>query len=386
MNCLLAARDGSLWIGTEGGGVIRLRRGVFQSISTASGQSNESVRGLYEDQHGVVWIGSDQGLYRTTGDRTMERVDGRGGVPAVFVRSIVEDRAGHVWVSGTSLLEFADGSLLREVALPGGPSKNLVISLFQAADGTLWVGTVSGLYRITTRGLLERAEKIAAQVSVIQQTADGTLWIGTVSQGIYYRHQGRLVHVSSANLASRTVNAVYEDRERNIWLGTQSGILRLSRAPVSVVPFPGGADSEFETLFYDRDGSIWVAASTHLFRIRDGVARPYVIPELHSTRARTMMRGHDGSMWVGTDGEGLIHLDRGHVQRYDTHHGFTNDFVRTMLETRDGSIWAGTDGGLSHITRNGIHTYSVPYGLAYFSITALLEDGMATSGWGQAEG
>ena len=374
VNCLLAARDGSLWIGTEGGGVIRLRRGVFQSISTVSGQANEFVRGLHEDRHGVVWIGSDQGLYRTTGDRTMERVDGRGGVPAVFVRSIVEDHAGHVWVSGTALLEFVDGALRREIPLPGGPSRNLVISLCEATNGTLWAGTMSGLYRVTAQGRLERAEKIAAQVSVIQQTADGTLWIGTVSRGIYYRPHDQLVHVSSANLDSRTVNAVFEDRERNIWLGTQSGILRLSRAPVSVVPFPGGADSEFETLFYDRDGSIWVAASTHLFRILDGAAKQYVIPELRQTRVRTMMRGRDGSLWVGTDGEGLIHLDHGNMQRYDTHHGFTNDFVRTMVEARDGSIWAGTDGGLSHISHNNIHTYSVPYGLAYFSITALLED------------
>lgn len=374
VNCLLAARDGSLWIGTEGGGVVHLRNGVFRSLSTASGSPNEFVRALYEDRRGVIWVGGDQGLYRVAAETRLERIDGRGRVPTVFVRSIVEDRGGHVWVSGTSLLEFSQSALVREVPLPGGPSRNLVISLCPASDGTLWAGTVSGLYRVSAQGRLEAAERIAAQVSVLRETADGTLWIGTVSRGIYYRRAGKLVHISAGNLESRTVNAVFEDRERNIWLGMQSGILRLSRSPVTVVPFPGGADSEFETLFYDRDGSIWVAASTHLFRIRDGVAQPAAIPGLQSVRVRTMMRDRSGNLWVGTDGSGLLHVMPRGLRRYDTRSSFTNDFVRTVLEARDGTIWAGTDGGLTRITGNSTYNYAMQYGLSYFSITALLQD------------
>lgn len=374
VNCLLAARDGSLWIGTEGGGVVRLHDGIFRSLSTASGTPNEFVRALHEDLRGVVWIGGDQGLYRAVSGDRLEHIDGRGRVPAVFVRSIVEDRNGHIWVSGTSLLEFSSNSLLREIPLPGGPSRNLVTSLCQTVDGTLWAGTVSGLYRITALGRFERAEDIPAQVSVIRQTGDGTLWIGTVSRGIYYRRGGKLVHISTANLENRTVNTVFEDRERNIWLGIQSGVLRLSQAPVSVVPFPGGADSEFETLFYDRDGSIWVAASTHLFRIRNGAAQLWAIPGLRSARVRTLMRDRGGSLWIGTDGAGLSHLTPHGLQRYDTHNSFTNDFVRTILEARDGTIWAGTDGGLSHIVGERIDNYSTQNGLSYFSITSLLED------------
>jgi ligand-binding sensor domain-containing protein len=182
VNCLLAARDGSLWIGTEGGGVIRLRNGVFRRFATPSGTPNEFVRVLYEDRKGKIWVGSDQGLYRVAGEATLERIDGRNRVPTVFVRSIVEDRGGHLWVSGTVLLEFSSGTLLREIPLPGGPSRNLVISLCLDSDGTLWAGTVSGLYCVNPKGRLDRAENIAAQVSVIRQTGDGTLWVGTVRQ------------------------------------------------------------------------------------------------------------------------------------------------------------------------------------------------------------
>ena len=384
INCLFVARDGSLWIGTEGGGLVRYRNGVFRVYPTPDGLSDSFVRAIFEDRRGVLWAGGDQGLFQVRGSK-LERIDGAGGIPTVFVRAIVEDRQGRVWVGGTALLRF-DGPAVREYPLPGGASANLVISMLVDRNGVMWVGTLSGLHTLSPSGALRPAGALRAAgrihstvihstVQVLRQGADGALWIGTLGQGLSVYRRGVLSAASTAGfLPSHTVLAIFRDREGNVWLGTPAGMLRLSRSPVSIVPFPNAADSQFETIYQDQDGSVW-AASTYLFHIRNGIARRATFPALPRVRVRTLLRDRRGTLWIGTDGSGLYHLSGSRVMRRYTHvQGLANDFIRVLLEARDGSLWAGTDGGLSHITPSGIASYNTPSGLAYFSVTALLED------------
>jgi hypothetical protein len=60
--CLTVSRDGSLWAGTDGGGLVRYHNGVFQAYSAAGGLTNGFVRAVYEDREGTLWAGTDDGL------------------------------------------------------------------------------------------------------------------------------------------------------------------------------------------------------------------------------------------------------------------------------------------------------------------------------------
>jgi ligand-binding sensor domain-containing protein/signal transduction histidine kinase len=373
VNALLALKNGDLLIGTEGSGLIRYRNRQFARFTTSDGQKGIFIRAIYQDRMGAVWVGSDQGLFRLEDDRLI-RIDNTPALPALFVRSILEDGDGHLWVGGTQLLEFAGGKLMRRYPLPNGPSRSVIVAMLYGRDGTLWVGMLSGLYRVEKDGQLARAFALSCATDAIMQAADGTVWIGSVGQGLYYIRGSQIFYIPSAELPSRTVRTVFADRDGNLWLGTQAGLLRLSPTPVSIIAFPGGADSEFETLTVDRDQTIWVAASANLFHIRNDVATPYEFSGLPDIRVRTLLRGQKGDLWIGTDGVGLLHSMNGTVERFDAGHGLSNDFVRAILESRDGTIWVGTDGGLTHIAGKGTEIYEPASGLAYFSITALYED------------
>src|SRR5882757_2758741 len=100
---LMAARDDTLWIATEGGGLIRYKDGVFRSFSAKDGLLNDFVRAVYQDSKGLIWIGTDNGLFRFSGER-VERVDNGDQIPAVAVHAIHEDRQGRLWVGGSKLL------------------------------------------------------------------------------------------------------------------------------------------------------------------------------------------------------------------------------------------------------------------------------------------
>lgn len=372
VNCLLAARDGSLWIGTEGGGVLRYQGGEFSSYTVSGQPANQFVRALFEDRAGMVWVGTDQGLFRVTG-KSLTRTDGVGGAPTIFVRAIAEDSRGNIWVGGNELLEFSHGSYVRDVPLPAAISQNLVYALMTARGGTLWAGTLSGLYQLTPKGRLRRFQGLTAAVTAIMQSTDGTLWVGTAGQGITLLDDGRARHAGYGSLPSRTVTAVLEDREKDIWIGTRAGIVRLTRTPVSIVPIADGMDSEFETLYRDSDGSIWMTASSRLFHIQHGIAKTWRLPGMPGLRVRTLLRDREGNLWIGTEGQGLLRIGQRAVTRYTISNGLINNFVRVILQGRDGSIWVGTDGGLAHITPQETRDFDTRNGLAYFSITSLAE-------------
>src|SRR5579885_2690111 len=228
---LLVARDGTLWAGTEGGGLIRYRDGAFRSYGPHEGLANGFVRVIFEDRSGVLWAGTDDGLYRLQGE-SLVRVDGRNGIPPIAVHSICQDRQGRLLFGGYGLLVL-DGSTAAYYTSSETLADNSIRTIHQTVDGTLWIGTISGLRRLG-RGLDGNpflAPKIIRNTNVdfLMQSRSGPLWIGTYGQGVLRYWEGRFERFSApALLPHNNVLSIFEDIENDIWIGTQGGLLRLS--------------------------------------------------------------------------------------------------------------------------------------------------------------
>ncbi len=375
--CLLVARNGDLWIGMEGGGLARYAHGEFQSWTTREGLSDDFVRALAQDAQGRIWVGTDNGLMRLDGDRFV-RVDGSNGVPALAVHAIYPDRKGSLWVGGSKLIRIS-GSSVTEYTMNGEASQNRVKSIIETADGTMWVGTVSGLNRMAPgQKSFERMLGIAGTVRVLRQTSDGVLWVGMIGQGAWQYRSGTLTQITAPSvLPSNTVLNFFEDGEGNIWIGTQSGMLRLARAQASIVPLPKANDSDFGTIYQDRDGSFWIG-STALFHIKNGAVTEEHLPGLDNVHVRSVYRDRSGALWVGTDGDGVYRIAQGRTAHLTARNGLSNNFVRAMMQDRNGTMWIGADEGVNRIdwddARPKIKSYQMKDGLAYFSTRALLED------------
>lgn len=373
INCLLAGKDGRLWIGTEGGGLYEYHAGTFRSIHTVDGRSDSFIRVIFEDSRGRIWVGGDQGLYRLSGTH-LTRFDGLGDVPAIFVRSITEDSRGNLWIGGTLLLRISSAGRVQQIAFPGTPNHNLITSMV-SRGGDLWIGTLSGLRVLANDGQIRMVGSRDWSIGTLLLSSDGALWVGTLGDGVLRYALGNFRRAAGSSfLPSNTVLSIFEDREHNVWLGTQAGMKRLTNSPVKIVPLPGAVDAQYETIYGDSDGSVWCAA-THLFLIHGNRAERAQIPGLPlGVRVRTLMRDRSGALWVGTDGEGVFRVADQHAVQYAVRNGMSNNFARVLLQAHDGSIWVGTDGGISHITGSAIRSYNTPQGLAYFSVTALLQD------------
>jgi ligand-binding sensor domain-containing protein/signal transduction histidine kinase len=371
--CLLVDGDNSLWIGMEGGGLLRYRDGTFRAFSAAEGLTNNFVRSLHQDRQGRIWVGTDDGLFVLRGDR-MVRVDNTDALPLLAVHAIYEDRDGGLWIGGSRLFHWKDQQAT-EYKLGGKGSQNRVKSILETYDGTIWVGTVSGLKRMPPGGSsFTSVRKIAGTIRFLRETSDGTLWIGTIGRGLDVYQNGRVLRITAPDaLPSNTLLNLYEDQERNIWIGTQGGMLRLSRTPVRTISLPDSSDSDAETVYQDSDGDVWVA-SVNLFRVHRGKAAPFQFPGISGVRIRNVFRDREGALWIGTEGDGAYRQQGTRLAHYSTKEGLVNNFVRAFLQGRDGSVWIATDEGVSRWTPKGITNYATRNGLCYFSTRSLLED------------
>ena len=75
--CLLPGQGNSLWVGTEGGGLLRcdysrgIRQMTWKQLTTQEGMTSNNIRSLAADRHGFIWVGTENGLCRVN-PRTME--------------------------------------------------------------------------------------------------------------------------------------------------------------------------------------------------------------------------------------------------------------------------------------------------------------------------
>src|SRR3984957_16722107 len=145
--CLTMGRNGVLWAGTEGGGLLRIDNGGWRVYSRADGLENGFVRSVLQDSHGGLWVGTDDGLFRQRGER-FERQNVDATATPLAVHDLMEDRRHRIWVGGARLYSVDPDGRTTQYALPGTYSENRVRAMLQTADGIVWVGTVGGLQQM----------------------------------------------------------------------------------------------------------------------------------------------------------------------------------------------------------------------------------------------
>jgi ligand-binding sensor domain-containing protein len=94
---LFEDRAGNLWIGLQGGGLVRLQNGRFTAFTTKDGLTDDRVRALAEDRDGSLWIGTFGGLSRfQTGKFTT--LTTRQDHASDQVVALAAGRDGSLWV------------------------------------------------------------------------------------------------------------------------------------------------------------------------------------------------------------------------------------------------------------------------------------------------
>ncbi len=385
---LLAGRDGSLWIGTYGAGLTRLKDGTFTSYTTRDGLAHDVVFALCEDGDGNLWIGTHGGGLSRWRDGRFTTLSTKNGLSHNFVRAIHEDRQGDLWIGtdGGGLNRLSAGEFT-VFGKPQGLRSDIILSIREDRQGSLWVGTFDGGLsrrrdgRFTTYAVKDGLPSNA--VYAISEDRDGSLWVGTHGGGLSRWDGAKFTSLTTEyGLADGGVRAIYEDREGSLWIGTAgSGLHRIKDGKFTSFTTGEGLSSNMVYPIYeDRAGDVWIGTEDRgLNRLREGRVSVYTTRQgLASDHVWSIEGGRDGSLWLGTGG-GLSRLNDGRFTNFTTQDGLSNNMVWALHEGRDGSLWIGTfGGGLNRLKDGRFDVYTSGDGLPDTSVRAIQEDAAGT--------
>src|SRR6185312_12431196 len=141
ITALCADHRGTLWIGTDGGGIVSYRDGVFSAVSRTNGLAGDQVRVIFESKDGALWVGTTEGMsrYKDGRFRNYRQAD---GLLSDDVNSFCEDRDGNLWIAtGKGLNRLRPGGAMDEFNLPifNGLPNESVRGICQDKGGRIWV-------------------------------------------------------------------------------------------------------------------------------------------------------------------------------------------------------------------------------------------------------
>ncbi len=189
-----------LWLGTEERGLLYVHDGTTRSLSMADGLPADTVKVLAGDRDGTLWIGTDGGLARLWGGdpTTLTQV---GGLAGAFVRSIYIDPEDTLWIGtrGSGLFRLRDGELTGYTTQDGLFS-DVVYQILEDGQRNLWMSCNKGVFQISkeeldalARGMtsgvhatvygasagMKSVEGVGESQPAGTRTADGRLWFPT---------------------------------------------------------------------------------------------------------------------------------------------------------------------------------------------------------------
>jgi response regulator RpfG family c-di-GMP phosphodiesterase/ligand-binding sensor domain-containing protein len=273
VRALLEDREGSVWVGTDGGGLMRFRRGAVATFGAPEGLRAEGIVAVLEDRQRTLWIGSCTGLWQLRLGVFRELAPrGRRGFGCV--RALAEDTRGDLW-AGHDLGVTRFGATAAGLR-PEGATQAIgsVRGLLEDSSGRLWAATERGLALREpasgefVSGLLPAGER-APPTGALLEAADGTLWVGLEDGAADLGRGGWRRHGPAVGLPEVPVRDLLEEREGRIWAATYgAGLALFDGIGWRVFGLRDGLPDTFlSRLLPDGGGSLWVTGNRGLFRV-----------------------------------------------------------------------------------------------------------------------
>jgi signal transduction histidine kinase/CheY-like chemotaxis protein/ligand-binding sensor domain-containing protein len=229
---ILQDHEGSIWIGTAGYGISRIRPTSFRMYSSREGLPGDGVRSVALDPSGNLWAGiPGVGLARITpkGSITTERHES-GPMGEIWALLHVSDGRLLIGRRGSLLIRHPDGTEEEHANLRG------MRCLYQDREGAIWFGTeqdglvrhANGVYTQmdTSLGILP-----TTAVMAMAEDRDGNRYFGLRTDGLIKQtRDGKITHWRAENGDPvDEVRSIHCDREGRVWVGSKGrGLLLLS--------------------------------------------------------------------------------------------------------------------------------------------------------------
>ena len=354
-------------VASEGDSFGFWENGHWRMVTNRNGLARVDISQLYTDREGSLWIGLvGHGLLLWLGEDSWESYVAADGLSDDTVWAEARDQTGRLWIGTDSGLNYLPvGSQNPQTWRQAGIAATRAVALSKSADGAIWMGSAAGaVVRIDPRSMRGVEWKLP---EVYRLLMDGShrLWIATID-GLYLLDPlardktPHRVQSSSFRSGNERFTNLCLGPDHTVWATADGQIYRLEDGNWTQID-TGKTGLQPDEIAFDSKGELWVAgASQGLMKLRIQANKVVGVqtvgaPPLLSQQVVALMVDSRGWLWVGQDA-GLSVFDGSHWRSYTQADGLIWNDVDSdsLMEDRDGSIWIGTSGGLSHLIHPAI--------------------------------
>jgi len=348
--------DGYIWIGTQEG-LARFNGHKFEvfNVNNNSCLSTNTINSLAVDDQGTLWIGNSGGGLVSLKDGVFKLHHPDHEICKHFLRVLMPASDGSLWIGTDHGLWRLQNDRIEKMSLPGRLEQYpLVTSILEDDLGRIWVGTGAyGLFRLTRVGSaydVSPAGFSENQINALLEDAEGNLWIGMQDFGLAHMRDGEMIlYTTEQGLSNNSVTSLLQDRDGNIWIGTYGGGLnRFYGGSFSVFDsLCGLSDDIVSSLCEDREGNLWVGTMGGGLNLLKDVKIITYRPKhgLSIDMISAIFQDNQGDIWIGTDGAGVDLFHNGAFKNINMKDGLSGNKVISICQDNDGYLWFGTDGG-----------------------------------------
>lgn len=330
---------GAFWYGLTQKGVVRVHEGNYKLYGAKEGMLETTVNDIYLDNSNSLWFGTEKGvvLYKQGQFSTYTESE---GLTNNNVKKIIEDREGSIWYATDrgGVQKMSPGKF-RTVSL-----SSPVNCISESDNGLVLLGTDNGLLCYEKGVFIENdLTKMLKGIRIrhLESTNEGGLLVSTYAQygQVLMTAEGLIRYwTTKQGLAGDRVRVAVEDKDKNLWIGTTTGLTKIDA----------------------------ITAELTSYSKNDGLENEYVM---------CLYEDNAGFLWIGTDGGGICIMKDGKiVSNLTTKDGLAGNVIFKIMQDKNGVYWISTGTGLTRIEGNNFKNFTASDGLGTDSIFQIMID------------
>lgn len=390
---IIELKNGEIWLGTYGGGIISLKKDSF----IPQEQLNKKIQSyyiqtIYEDTKQNIWIATEnKGLFRyTPSNEEVKRYTAPEELISADISCFCEDKEGSLFISTLNggLMKFSPSNN-KFIPIPyKGHNRLSIKTLSIDKNNNLYIGTEGYGMKIYNResnciedyNIHNGAFDISSsKVHSILEDKDGNIWLGIFQKGLlmipampnkftYYGYKS----FPKSEIGSSCVMSILVDRSNTAWIATDNdGLYAINDNGKQIAHFKEdgsnrSAPRNIICLLEDSEHKLWLGSylsGLTFINKQTGICTPVndqlsVDKISDNKKIFCIAEDRNRHIWVGTYGSGMYKMDLSGkvIKQYQSYKGqdgnwqinkLCNDWINCIIEDNEGLLWIGTCNGLS---------------------------------------
>lgn len=257
----------NLWVGTNNGGLNKLRYKLFKTYTKEDGMIDDGVSAITETEDGTILIGNNcGGVNEFKNEKFITNL-----IQPVnnCVWSIMKDDKNNIWVGtyGGGITVYYKNKTIKQFEKKIGLLSNDIFSIYEDSKKNIWIGTSNGLNKYQNGTFTTVDSSFKNVVTYITEDKNGDIWLGTGKGLAIIKNNKIKLFTKTDGINTGSVRYIYEDAEGIKWIGTRgNGLIRLKNENFfSFAEYTAQLDNNVWCIIEDEKGNLWMSSNSGMY-------------------------------------------------------------------------------------------------------------------------